>query len=304
MQTPTRIAVTGASGLVGSALVRSLEADGKRVVRLVRRPTTAPDEARWDPDGADAAMNRAALAGCDAVVHLAGAPIGGRRWTEAYKAEIRDSRVIGTAAIAQAVAEQDPLPRVFLSASGIDYYGDTGDRTVDEDAPAGAGFMPKLCQDWEAATGPARTAGVRTVLLRTGIVIAREGPAFARMLPFFRAGIGGPLGSGKQYWPTISLEDVVAAQRFLMAEGPGALDGPVNLTAPEPVTNREVARTLGRVMHRPSFLRAPGFAVRLVVGEVAVAGLGSHRVVPRRLLDAGFAFDHPEVEDCIRLALR
>lgn len=300
-----RIAVTGTSGLIGSTLVRSLTSEGHQVVRLVRRPPKAADEARWDPSGEDAEAVTEALRGCDAVVHLAGAGIADHRWTDAYKRKLRDSRVLGTAAIARALAAlpDGERPGTLLCGSAVGFYGETGDRPVDESEPAGTGFLADLCQEWEGAAAPAAAAGVRTVFLRTGLVVARSGGAWGRLFPIFRAGIGGRLGNGRQYWSHISLEDHIAAQRFLLAEGPQAPGGPVNLTAPEPVTNREVTKVMGQVLRRPAVLPVPGPVLRVVLGEFASDVLGSQRVIPRRLLDAGFAFSHPTVESAIRAAV-
>ncbi|RMI41636.1 TIGR01777 family oxidoreductase [Streptomyces triticirhizae] len=299
---PRRVAVSGTSGLLGGALADSLRASGCEVVRLVRRAPGAHDEARWDPSGQDRATNVSALAGCDAVVHLAGAGVGDHRWTTRYKKVIKDSRVLGTTAIAEAIAAQAAPPRVFLCGSAIGYYGDTGDRAVDEDAAAGEGFLADVCRDWEGAAEAARRAGVRTVHLRTGHVVARKGGAWGRLFPIFRAGIGGPLGNGRQYWSVISLADHLAAMRFLMTEG-NELAGPVNLTGPEPVTNREVTRIMGRVLHRPAILPVPKFVLRVVVGEFAEDIVGSQRVLPARLQTSGFTFQHPTAETAIRAAL-
>ncbi|MFB7178281.1 TIGR01777 family oxidoreductase [Streptomyces sp. NPDC056257] len=294
-----RIAVTGATGLIGSALVRSLRADGHEVVRFVRRDPTGGDEARWDP--ARGYVDPAGLAGCGAVVHLAGAGIGDHRWTAAYKKEIRDSRVLGTAAIARAVAALDEPPAVLVSGSAVGYYGDTGDRAVDEDAPAGQGFLPSVCVEWEAAAAPARKAGIRTAYARTGLVVAGEGGAWGRMFPLFRAGLGGRLGNGRQYWSFISLRDEVAALRHII-DTPG-LEGPVNLTAPEPLTNRQVTAAMGRVLHRPALLPVPAPALRIVLGELSADVLGSQRARPARLLESGFVFRDPGIEQAIRAAL-
>lgn len=294
-----RIAVTGASGLIGSALTASLAADGHEVVALVRRAPRGPGEARWDPVAGT--VDPAGLAGCEAVVHLAGAPVGARRWTEQRKKLLRDSRVRGTDTIARAVAALDPAPRVLVSGSAIGFYGDTGDTAVDEDGPAGEGFLADLVQAWEAAADPAREAGVRTVHARTGLVVAGHGGAWGPLFPLFRAGIGGRLGNGRQFWSFISLADEVAALRY--AVDTPALSGPVNLTAPEPLRNSEITAAMGRVLHRPAVLPVPGFALRAVLGEFAGDVLGSQRVRPRRLLDAGFSFAHPEIEQAIRAAL-
>lgn len=299
---PRRVAITGTSGLLGGALVDSLRASGCEVVRLVRRAPGAHDEIRWDPTGQDLATNVGALAGCDAVVHLAGAGVGDHRWTARYKSVIRDSRVLGTTAVAEAIAAQTTPPQVFLCGSAIGYYGDTGDRPVDEDAAAGGGFLADVCRDWEGAAEAARRAGVRTLHLRTGHVVARQGGAWGRLFPIFRAGIGGPLGNGRQYWSVISLADHLAAMRYLLAAD-NELAGPVNLTGPEPVTNREVARIMGRVLRRPAILPVPRFVLRVVVGEFADDIVGSQRVLPARLQTAGFTFRHPTAEAAIRAAL-
>ncbi|MBP0460544.1 TIGR01777 family oxidoreductase [Streptomyces montanisoli] len=293
-----RIAVTGSTGLIGTALVRSLRADGHEVVRLVRREPAARDEVLWDPQRQHVDTN--GLRGCAAVVHLAGAGIGDRRWTEAYKKEIRDSRVLGTAAIAEAVASLDERPRVLVSGSAIGYYGDTGDRAVDESAPPGYGFLPTLCVDWEAAAAAAQEAGIRTVFPRTGLVVARGGGAWGRLFPLFRAGLGGRMGDGRQYWSFIALHDHVAALRHLIDTE--TLEGPVNLTAPEPVTNREVTAAMGRVLHRPTPFPVPAAALRLALGELSGDVLGSQRVLPRALLDSGFSFAFPTVDEAVRAA--
>ncbi|MFF2411082.1 TIGR01777 family oxidoreductase [Streptomyces sp. NPDC058092] len=295
----SRIAVTGASGLIGAALVRSLRADGHEVVRLVRRPARAGDEVEWNPRRRY--VDVAGLVGCDAVVHLAGAGVGDHRWTPAYKREIRDSRVLGTTAIAEAVASLDAPPKVLLSGSAIGYYGDTGDRAVDESAPAGEGFLPSVCVAWEAATAAAQEAGVRTVHARTGLVVAREGGAWGRLFPLFRAGLGGRLGNGRQYWSFIALHDEVAALRHILATE--SLSGPVNLTGPDPVTNGEVTAAMGRVLHRPTLLTAPAPALRIALGDFAEDVLGSQRVLPGRLLDSGFVFAFPGIDAAIRAAL-
>ncbi|MFD1828456.1 TIGR01777 family oxidoreductase [Streptomyces desertarenae] len=295
-----RIAVTGSSGLIGRALVSSLRADGHEVLRLVRRPARAGDEVEWDPGRRY--VDTAGLAGSDAVVHLAGAGVGDHRWTEAYKREIRDSRVLGTAAVAEAVASLDAPPRTLVVGTGVGYYGDTGDRAVDEDAPPGTGFLADVCRAWEAAAAPAEEAGIRTVYARTGLVVSRHGGAWGRLFPVFRAGLGGPLGGGRQYWSHIALHDHIAALRHLLETG--GLSGPVNLTAPEPVTQREVAAAMGRVLRRPAVLPVPAAALRLVLGEFAGDVLGSQRVLPRRLLESGFVFAFPGIEDAVRAALR
>lgn len=296
----SRIAVSGASGLVGAALVRSLRADGHEVVRLVRRPARTGDEVEWDPKRRY--VDVAGLVGCDAVVHLAGAGVGDHRWTPAYKREIRDSRVLGTTAVAEALASLDVPPKVLVSGSAIGYYGDTGDRAVDESAPAGTGFLPSVGVEWEAATAAAQEAGVRTVHARTGLVVGRAGGAWGRLFPLFRAGLGGRLGDGRQYWSFIALHDEVAALRHILDTE--SLSGPVNLTGPDPVTNAEVTAAMGRVLRRPTLLTVPAPALRLVLGDFAEEVLGSRRVLPGRLLDSGFEFAFPGIDAAIRAALR
>ncbi|MCX2967714.1 MULTISPECIES: TIGR01777 family oxidoreductase [Streptomyces] len=294
-----RIAITGSSGLIGSALARSLRPEGHEIVRLVRRPAASGDEVTWNP--ARGHVDAAGLAGVEAVVHLAGAGVGDRRWTAAYKREIRDSRVLGTRALAGALAALETPPRVLVCASGISYYGDTGTRAVDESAPPGTGFLADVCREWEAAAEPARRAGVRTVHARTGMVVSGAGGAWGRrLLPLFRAGLGGRLGDGRQFWSFIALHDHIAALRHLLAAD--GLDGPVNLTAPEPATNREVTAALGRVLRRPTLATAPAPALRLVLGDFAQEVLASTRVLPRRLLESGFAFACPRIEDAVRAA--
>ncbi|MEU6004878.1 TIGR01777 family oxidoreductase [Streptomyces sp. NPDC047453] len=295
----SRIAVAGASGLIGSALVRSLVADGHEVVRLVRRSARGEDEVCWDPVGRY--VDAAGLAGCDAVVNLAGAGVGDHRWTQEYKKAIRDSRVLGTTTLAESVASLDAPPRVFVSGSAIGYYGDTGERAVDEDAPPGDGFLPALCVEWEQAAAPAREAGVRTVFARTGLVVAREGGAWGRLFPLFKAGLGGRMGDGRQFWSFIALHDEVAALRHLLDTE--SLSGPVNLTAPQPLTNGEITAAMGRVLQRPTLFSVPAPVLRAVLGEMAGDVLGSARVVPKRLLESGFSFAFPGIEDAVRAAL-
>ncbi|PBC72087.1 hypothetical protein BX265_6703 [Streptomyces sp. TLI_235] len=301
-----RIAVTGSTGLIGSALVRSLLADGHEVVRLVRHRSRVG----WQPDGTVGVgwnphllqIDAAGLEGVDAVVHLAGAGVGDRRWTRAYKEEIRNSRVLGTETVAGALAKLRRPPKVLVSASAVGFYGQTGDRVIDEGAPAGDDFLAGVCVQWEAAARPAEDAGIRVVHPRTGLVLAAGGGALGRMLPLFRLGLGGRLGSGGQYWSILSLADEVAALRFLIDRP--TLSGPVNLTGPVPVTNAELTEALGRALGRPTVLAVPGFALQAVLGEMSVEVVGSHRVVPERLLAAGFRFRHPAADAVVRAALQ
>ncbi|MCC9152602.1 TIGR01777 family oxidoreductase [Streptomyces parvulus] len=295
----SRIVVAGASGLIGSALVRSLTADGHEVVRLVRHAPRSADEVRWDPE--NGRVDAAGLDGCDAVVNLAGAGVGDRRWTDAYKTRIRSSRVHGTTALAEAVAAMERPPRVFVNGSAIGYYGETGDRAVDESASAGEGFLPALCVEWEAAAAPAREAGVRTVFTRTGLVVSSGGGAWGRLFPLFRAGLGGRLGDGSQYWSFVALHDEVAAIRHLLERED--LSGPFNLTAPQPLTNREITAAMGRVLRRPTPFPVPAAVLRAALGEMAGDVLGSARVLPARLEESGFRFAFPEIDGAIRAAL-
>ncbi|GAA1240346.1 TIGR01777 family oxidoreductase [Kitasatospora nipponensis] len=300
-----RIAVTGSSGLIGSALVRSLLADGHQVVRLVRRRSALGPHSDgsvgvgWNP--ARGEIDRGALNALDAVVHLAGAGVGDRRWSEAYKREIRDSRVLGTRTLALALAAADAPPAVLVSGSAVGYYGQTGDRVIDETAPAGEDFLARVCVDWEGAARPAAEAGIRVVHPRTGLVLSDAGAAGGRLFPLFRLGLGGRLGSGTQYWSFISLADQVAALRFLIDHR--ELSGPVNLSAPEPVTNAELTAALGRVLRRPTPFPVPEAVLRAALGEMAVEVVGSHRAVPAKLLAAGFRFRHPQVDEAVRAAL-
>jgi uncharacterized protein (TIGR01777 family) len=294
-----KVAITGASGLIGSALVPHLRSVGHEVVRLVRRPPTGDDELTWNPKAGTVDLD--ALQGVDGVIHLAGAGVGDHRWTDSYKAEILDSRVDGTRTIAQAMAALEPRPRVLVSGSAIGWYGDTGDRIVDESTPNGSGFLAGVVREWEAAARPAVEAGIRVVHPRTGLVVARGGGAWARMFPLFKAGLGGKLGPGSQYWSFISLRDEVCALQFLLQQE--HLTGPVNLTAPNPVTNAEVTSVMGKVLGRPTILPAPSFALRAVLGEFSSEVLGSSRVVPAVLERAQFAFQDPTIESAVRAAL-
>jgi uncharacterized protein (TIGR01777 family) len=294
-----RVTVTGSSGLIGSALAQSLREDGHDVVRLVRREPARDDEARWSP--ADGCVDKDSLEDADAVVHLAGAGVGDRPWTKAYKRKIRDSRLVGTRTLAEAIAAAHPRPRVLVCGSAIGYYGDTGGADADEKSPMGRGFLAALVRDWEAAAAPALDAGVRVVHPRTGVVLARDGGILGRTLPLFRLGLGGRLGDGRQWTSWISLTDQVAALRFLIDQ---EIDGPVNLTAPNPVTNETYTRALGRLLHRPARLAVPGFALRAALRGFADEGpLISQRVLPRRLGDAGFRFAHEHVEEALAAVL-
>ncbi|MFI0444906.1 TIGR01777 family oxidoreductase [Actinomadura sp. 6N118] len=294
-----KVAITGSSGLIGGALVKDLRGDGHEVLRLVRREPAKPDEGRWDPQGT---VDTRALEGCDAVVHLAGAGIADRPWTDSYKQKIRDSRVRGTQVLAEAIAGLGGKPRVLVSGSAIGYYGDTGGREVDEEAPMGSGFLAELVRDWEAAASPAADAGVRVVHARTGIVLAREGGTLGKTLPLFKLGLGGKLGDGRQWVSWISITDHLAALRHLIDHD---LAGPVNLTAPKPVTNATYTQAVGQALGRPTALTVPKFALRLALRELADEGpLISQRVLPRRLEASGFTFAHSDVDSAVSAAIR
>jgi uncharacterized protein (TIGR01777 family) len=298
-----KIVITGASGLIGSRLVPALKADGHEVIRLVRRTPRTADEHRWDPQHHQIAPG--VLTDVDAVINLAGEPIRPRPWTSAYKQRLLSSRLDSTATVSEALAAAagaDPTRRrVLLSASGIGYYGDTGDKPVDETEPPGSDFLAGLCARWEGATAPAEEAGVRVVLLRTGLVIGRGAMLMRIMGLLFGAGLGGRLGSGRQFWPWVSLRDEVGAIRFLLSAD---VAGPVNLTAPTPVTNAEFTRTLGRAVHRPTVLPVPGFLLSIALGEFARSSvLGGQRALPTKLTDAGYTFAHTRLEQALREAL-
>lgn len=285
------VAIAGSHGLIGSALAATLQADGHSVVRLVRRPAAGPGEIQWNPAAGSVGDG---LADVDAVVNLAGANVGGKRWTKAYKAEIRDSRVLGTRTLAKAMASLDSGPKVLVNGSAIGYYGDRGPQPVDETARAGNGFLADVVVQWEAATSPARDAGARVVLARTGLVVSARGGAFGRLLPIFRYGLGGRVGSGQQYWSFISLHDEVSALVECLTDD--RLEGPVNLVAPHAVTNRDVTRALADVVHRPAFLPVPAIALKAALGEFAEDIIASQNVVPSALTAVDFTWSQPTIE--------
>jgi len=288
-----RIAVTGSTGLIGTALVAALRDGGHRVIRLVRQTPASEDEIAWDPLAPTGGLTPGALDGLDAAIHLAGANVAGRRWTAAYKEEIRASRVRGTRALAGALAAASTPPPVLLSGSAIGWYGDTGGRQVDESSPAGSGFLPGVVREWEAATRPAQEAGIRVITMRSGVVMSRRGGVLARMLPSFRLGLGARLGSGNQVMSWITLADYAAIVSFLLAHT--EITGPVNLTTPHPVTNAEFTSALATAVHRPGLLFLPERALRLAIGGVSSDILASARVMPRRLEGAGYRFRFPDL---------
>lgn len=290
MRVPQRIAITGSSGLIGTALVGHLKAEGHTVQRLVRRAPVGADEVTWDPQ--TGYVDLEALAGVNGVIHLAGAPVADKRWTRKYKAEILNSRLLGTTTIAKAVAELKP--DVFISASAVGWYGESGSRPVVEKDRVGDDFLAAICREWEAAADLA--GGVRTVKLRTGLVLDPTGGALGKMLPLFRLGFGGKLGNGKQWWSWITLHDVVRAIDFALVE---KISGPINLTSPNPVTNQEFTSALARALHRPALFPAPAIALKIALGGFSSEVLGSKRVIPSVLLDAGFSFDYAHITEAL-----
>ncbi len=297
-----KIAITGSSGFIGSALVRVLREDRHEVVRLVRsRPRPGGDEVQWDPEGG--AIDLVRLEGFAAVVHLAGENIAQGRWTRAKRNRIWDSRVKASQMLGRALLRLESPPPTIIGASAIGFYGNRGDEILEDGASSGAEFLAEVCRYWEAAIEPASAHGIRVVHLRLGMVLGPGGGALAALLPIFRMGLGGTIGGGKQYWSWIALEDVLGAIRFILKNE--ALKGPVNLVSPEPVTNREFTKTLGRVLHRPTLFTVPAFAARWAMGRMADEMLlASARVQPARLLEAGYLFRYPQLEQALRYALQ
>lgn len=302
-----KVAITGSSGLIGSALSGALEGAGHTPVPVVRRQAR-PGEIAWKPS--EGTIDAAGFEGIDAVVNLAGAGIGDKRWTEERKQLIRESRTKSTALLAETLAGLDRPPKVLLSGSGIDYYGDRGDEILTEDAGPGTGFLPELCQDWEAAAQPAIDAGIRTAFLRTGVVQTPDGGALAKTLPPFKFGLGGRLGSGEQWWSWISIDDEVGAILHLLDAGTsagtsGGVSGGVNMTAPNPVRNRAYTKALGRELGRPTILPIPDFGPKLLLGSELAETLlyESKRVVPGVLEASGYRFRHATIEDCLAAVL-
>ncbi len=294
--TETVVAIAGSSGLIGSALVSALRADGHRVLRIVRRNPANADERSWDPEVGE--LDPGTLAGVDAVVNLCGVNLGQRRWSGAFKQSLRDSRITPTEVLATAAAAAG-VP-VLVNASGVGYYGNSGARTIDETAPAGTGFLAQLAQDWEAATAAARRAGTRVVLLRIGPVLTGAGGVVGRLRPLFALGLGARFGNGRQYMSWISLEDAVRALLFALAHP--ELSGPVNLTGPAPVTNAEFTAALGRAVRRPTLLILPGPAARAALGEFAESLLTGQRAIPAALEAADFRFQHNTIGEALDYA--
>ncbi|MEU7746942.1 TIGR01777 family oxidoreductase [Nonomuraea sp. NPDC049158] len=291
------IIVTGASGLLGGPLVDALQGQGQRVVRMVRRPPESDEEAYWEPR--DDVIDLSVLEGAEGVVHLAGAPIADKRWSEAYKRELVQSRVDGTRVLVNALRQLSRPPEVLVSASGVDFYGDTGDRVIDESQGKGTGFLADLCELWEGTARAAEEIGVRTAQLRTGLVLSGRGGALGRMLPIFKMGLGAPLGSGKQYWSWISEDDWVQAVLHILKNR--ELVGAVNLTSPNPVSNAEFTTTLGKALRKGTVpMPVPAFALSIGLGEFAREGLlPSHRILPGKLSGSGYGFTHSHLDEAL-----
>jgi uncharacterized protein len=297
-----KVVLAGASGLIGAGLSRTLADAGHEVRTLVRRTPASPTEIEWHPERRE--LDAAKVEGIDAIVCLSGAGVGDHRWTTSYKQTILSSRVDPVATIAgtlETLSGCEGAPRTFIAASAVGYYGDTGDRVINESAPKGRGFLAEVCAAWEDAATPAVAARVRVAHLRTGLVLSASGGLLGRLVPILRLGIGGRLGSGKQYMPWISMTDELRAIRFLLENDD--IRGPVNLTGPAPATNAEFTATLARLMHRPAVLPVPGFGLRIVLGEFAEDALAGQRALPAVLEGAGFAFAHPDLESALRAAL-
>lgn len=286
MNVHQRIAISGASGLIGTALVGHLRSEGHTVQKFVRRNAISSDEISWDPIAGSVDLK--ALDGIDAVIHLAGAGVGDRRWTSKYKATILNSRLFGTTTMAKAVASVKP--DVFISASAVGWYGESGNRAVVETDKAGDDFLATVCREWEAAADLA--PDVRTIKIRTGLVLDPTGGALGKLIPLFKFGLGGRLGNGQQWWSWITLHDEIRAICHLLDSN---ISGPVNLTSPNPVTNQEFTAALARALHRPAVFPVPAFALKIAMGGFSNEVLGSKKVIPHVLTQSGFIFDYPHV---------
>jgi uncharacterized protein len=296
-----RVAVTGATGLIGSEVVAALRERGDEVTILTRSPEKVRDvhAARWDPMSGPAPVD--ALAGRDGVIHLAGEPVA-QRWTSAAKERIRASRQLGTRYLVAGLSDADPRPGVLVSASGVDYYGPRGDEEVDESAPAGNTFLAQVCRVWEDAALSAARDGVRVTVLRTGVVLDPDGGALQKMLPPFKLGVGGPVAGGRQWMPWIHVDDI--AGMYLAAVDGSDWSGPVNAVSPNPVTNHDFSKALGRALHRPAVAPVPALALKLLYGDMAEIVTTGRRAVPRRALELGYAYRHPDLDEALRSALQ
>jgi uncharacterized protein len=293
------IVISGSHGLIGSALVTALRSRGDDVRRLVRHPARSADEIAWNP--AAGTIDGSALEGATAVINLAGENIA-QRWTRSARRRIHDSRVQATSLLARTIAALPNKPNLLVNASAVGIYGDRGDEELDERSAAGAGFLANVCRDWEAATAPASDSGIRVAMLRTGVVLARDGGALPKLLLPFRLGLGGRIGSGRQWFSWIALGDVVRAVLHIVDDA--ALAGPIDIVSPNPVRNTDLARTLGRVLHRPTLIPVPAWAIRLALGRMGVESLlASQRARPARLVERGFSFEQPTLESAVRSAL-
>lgn len=286
-----RILISGASGLIGNALISDLKSKGHEVIQLVRRDSKNSNEISWDP--AKHKLDLSSAGKFDAVINLSGAGVGDKRWSDKYKNLILKSRVDSTTTIVNAIKSLSDKPSVLINASAIGFYGERGNEEVDENSARGTGFLADVVQAWEDAALALKGSGVRVVLIRTGLVFTHRGGALAKLLPIFKLGLGGKLGNGNQYWSYISLEDEIRALNFLLEK---EISGPVNLTAPNPATNLEVTKALGKALKRPTFLAVPAFALKIVLGEFSVEILGSANVIPTKLHQAGFEWNHPTIE--------
>jgi len=291
-----KILIAGASGLIGSALVRHLKQQRHEVSRLVRRAPVSADEIQWDP--AAGAIDEARIEGTEAVIHLGGASIAGKRWNDAYKQEIRDSRVNSTRLLGEAISRMPQKPEVFLCASALGFYGERGDEILTENSPQGGGFLPDITAEWEAATAPASEAGIRVCNMRIGVVLSKTGELPRGLLIPFKLGLGGKLGNGRQYMSWIHIDDVAGA--FTHALNTPSMHGPINVSAPNPVTNAEFTRALARVLSRPALFTVPTFALRIAMGELAEFALASSRMQPERLQESGFSFEWQRIEPALR----
>jgi uncharacterized protein (TIGR01777 family) len=304
-QKPKRVLLSGASGMLGSAIERTLQSQGTETLRLTRGEPKSAHELRWNPSapGGDLdAVRLKELEGMSAAIHLSGANVSSRRWSASYKLEMQESRVTTTRTLSEALARLKTPPSVLASASAVGFYGNRGDAILDEDSAPGSGYFPHLCEEWEAAAQPSADAGIRVVHPRFGIVLGPDGGALARLVPMFKMGAGGKLGNGRQWMSWISEADAVASVLFAVENS--AITGAFNAVAPEPVTNAEFTRQLGHALHRPTIMTAPAFALRLAFGEMAdEALLSSTRAIPVRLPAAGFRFRHPDLRSALAAAL-